>query len=146
MPNAASIAPSVACAPVRPISFAPAHVERTVGRDGSIILSSRTALDAFEPNLVKIFRAAVETAPDRIFLAERRGDDWHKLTYEQARRLVDAMAASLIERGLSADRPIMILSGNAIDHALLMLAAYTAGIPVAPISVAYSLQSQDHGK
>ena len=79
-------------------------------------------------------------------LAERDGPDWRKITYADARRQVDAIAASLIERGLSADRPIMILSGNAIDHALLMLAGFTAGIPVAPISVAYSLQSQDHGK
>src|SRR6266567_482821 len=43
-------------------------------------------------------------------------------------------------------RPVMILSGNSIDHALLTLAGHTAGIPVAPVSVAYSLQSQDHAK
>ncbi len=40
----------------------------------------------------------------------------------------------------------MILSGNGIEHALLTLAGHTAGVPVAPISVAYSLQSQDHAK
>ena len=146
MPNAALTAPSLAHAPVRPINFAPVLIEQTVTADGSVILSSKAPLEAFEPNLVKTFRTAVEIAPTRIFLAERRGDDWRKLTYEHARGLVDAIAASLVERGLSADRPIMILSGNAIDHALLMLAGYTAGIPVAPISVAYSLQSQDHGK
>ena len=61
-------------------------------------------------------------------------------------RLVDALAQGLIERGLCAERPVMILSGNGIDHALLTLAGHTAGIPVAPISVAYSLQSQDHAK
>ena len=60
--------------------------------------------------------------------------------------MVDALAAALLARGLSAERPVMILSGNAIDHALLMLAGYTAGVPVAPISVAYSLQSQDFAK
>ncbi|MFY9623943.1 MAG: AMP-binding protein, partial [Rhodoplanes sp.] len=91
-----------------------------------------------------MFRAAVETAPSRIFLAERRGDVWRKVTYEEARRDVDAIASALIERGLSADRPVMILSGNAIDHALLALGAMSAGVPVAPISAAYSLQSQDH--
>ncbi len=114
--------------------------------DGSILLQSKMPLGPFEPNLVNVFRAAVERAPSRIFLAERSGNVWRRLTYEQARGLVDAIAASLIERGISADRPIMILSGNAIDHALLMLAGCTAGVPVAPISVAYSLQSQDHGK
>ena len=60
--------------------------------------------------------------------------------------MVDSLAAALLARGLSAERPVMILSGNTIDHALLMLAGYTAGVPVVPISVAYSLQSQDFAK
>ena len=59
--------------------------------------------------------------PSRAVFAERAGRDWHTITYEDTRRQVDAIAASLIERGLSADRPVMILSGNAIDHALLMI-------------------------
>ena len=146
MPKVASISPSSARAPVRPISFAPALIEQTKAADGSIVLRSKMPLEPFEPNLVKVFRAAVEIAPSRIFIAERSGNDWRKITYEQARVLIDAIAAALIERGLSADRPIMILSGNAIDHALLVLAGCTAGVPVAPISVAYSLQSQDYGK
>src|SRR6266403_27828 len=77
---------------------------------------------------------------------ERDGAGWRKLSYAAARTLVDRTAAGLIERGLSAERPVMILSGNGIDHALLTLAGHTAGIPVASISVAYSLQSQDHAK
>jgi feruloyl-CoA synthase len=80
-------------------------------------------------------------------LAEREGGGaWRKLTYEAARTLVDALAQGLLDRDLSAERPVMILSGNGIDHALLTLAGHTAGVPVAPISVAYSLQSQDHAK
>ena len=67
---------------------------------------------------------------------------WRKLSYAATRGLVDALAQGLIERGLSAERPVMILSGNGIEHALLTLAGHTAGVPVAPISVAYSLQSQ----
>src|SRR5262249_21168348 len=82
----------------------------------------------------------------RVFLAERAGDHWRTLTYAAARPIVDGIAAAFTERGLSAERPVMVLSGNSIDHALLMLAAYTAGIPIAPISVAYSLQSRDHAK
>jgi feruloyl-CoA synthase len=111
-----------------------------------MLLRSRTPIEPFEPNLVKMFRAAVETAPSRAVFAERNGPDWRKITYAQTRERMDAIAASLLERGLSVDRPIMILSGNAINHALLMLAGCAAGIPVAPISVAYSLQSQDHSK
>jgi len=97
--------------------------------------------------LARLFRAAVEAAPARCFLAERdEGGGWRKLRYEEARGTVDAIAQALLDRGLAVDRPVMILSGNAIDHALLMLAGFTAGVPVAPVSVAYSLQSQDHTK
>jgi feruloyl-CoA synthase len=135
-----------ASAPIRPIKFAPADIEQTKSADGSILLRSRTPLAPFEENLAKVFRNAVETAPSRTFLAERNATGWRKITYAEARRLVDAIAASLIERGLSTERPVMILSGNTIEHALLMLAGLSAGVPVAPVSVAYSLQSQDFGK
>src|SRR5258708_37716696 len=113
---------------------------------GGFRLRSRTPLAPHDQSLSRMFRAAVETGPDRAFLAERSGDGWRTLTYAACRPLVDGIAAALIERGLSAERPVMVLSGNSIDHALLMLAAYTAGTPIAPISVAYSLQSRDHAK
>jgi feruloyl-CoA synthase len=110
-------------------------------------LWSATPLEPYEPSLARLFRAAVEAAPARCFLAERDSEgEWRRLTYEAARTAVDAVAQALLDRGLSAERPVMILSGNAVDHALLMLAGFTAGVPVAPVSVAYSLQSQDHAK
>ncbi|MGB9365738.1 MAG: feruloyl-CoA synthase [Xanthobacteraceae bacterium] len=135
-----------AAAPHRSIAFAPARVTRKTDSDGTIRLASATPLGAYEPNLARLFRQAVESQPARTFLQERAGDAWRKLTYEEARRTVDALAAALIERGLSAERPVMILSANSIEHALLMLACYTAGVPAAPVSVAYSLQSQDFAK
>jgi feruloyl-CoA synthase len=135
-----------ATAPHRPITFAPPSAERTVGPDGTIRLTCAAELGPYDPSLARLFRAAVEEQPARVFLVERVGEAWRKLTYEQARPKVDALAAALLSRGLSPQRPVMILSANAIDHALLMLAAYTAGIPVAPISVAYSLQSNDFAK
>jgi feruloyl-CoA synthase len=141
-----SDARTAASAPHRPIAFAPARASRMTDPDGTIRIVCDTALGAYDPSLARLFRAAVEAQPARTFLAERAGDNWRKLTYEQARPRVDTLAAALIERGLSAQRPLMILSANSIDHALLMLAGYTAGIPVAPISVAYSLQSQDFAK
>ena len=147
MPSQAQFAPADVAPtdiPIRAIDFAPVDLVRTDAPDGSILLSTRDSLAPHEPSLVRVFRAAVETAPARIFLAERWGERWRTITYEEARREVDAIAAALIERGLSAERPVMILSGNAIDHALLALGAITAGVPVAPISAAYSLQSQDH--
>jgi feruloyl-CoA synthase len=133
-------------APIAAIAYAAPDIVREIRPDGTIHLRSATPLGAFDPNLARLFRAAVEQQPGRVFLAERVGEAWRKLTYEQARPRVDALAAALLSRGLSAERPVMILSANAIDHALLMLAGYTAGIPVAPISVAYSLQSNDFAK
>lgn len=131
-------------AKVRPISYAPVALISEKRADGSLVLRARAALQSYNPNLGQIFRASAAAQPDRPFIAERVGEDWRTLTYADTRRQVDAIAAALIKRGLSPQRPIMILSGNAIDHALLMLAGYTAGVPVAPISVAYSLQSKDH--
>src|SRR6185295_2459918 len=133
-------------APHRPIAFAPARVRRAILSDGTTRLTCMADLGAYDPSLARLFRAAVEARPARVFLQERTADGWRKLTYEDARRTVDALATALLARGLSAERPVMILSANSIDHALLMLAGYTAGVPVAPISVAYSLQSQDFAK
>jgi len=135
-----------ASAPYRPIAFAPAQAQRITDPDGTIRVICPTPLGAYDPSLARLFRAAVERQPARIFLQERNPDGWRKLTYEQARGAVDSLAAALLARGLSAERPVMILSGNAIDHALLMLAGFTAGVPATPISVAYSLQSQDFAK
>ena len=133
-------------APIRPIAYSDARVLREDRPDGAMVLRAAAPLAAYDPSLANLFRAAVDAAPSRVFLAEREAGGWRKLTYAQARATVDSLAQALIERGLDAERPVMILSGNAIDHALLMLAGYTAGIPVAPISVAYSLQSRDHAK
>src|SRR5262245_62141397 len=133
--------------PIRPIAYGTPDIASERGPDGFFRLRSRSPLEPYTPSLAHMFRAAAEAQPARVFLAERdESGDWRKLTYEAARTTVDALAAALLAHGLSAERPVMILSGNAIDHALLMLAGHTAGIPVAPISVAYSLQSQDHGK
>jgi feruloyl-CoA synthase len=136
----------VAAAPHRAIAYAPAQARRVVDPDGTIRITCPSPLGPYDPSVARLFRAAVAAQPARTFLQERAGDIWRKLSYEAARRQVDALAAALLSRGLSAQRPVMILSANAIDHALLMLAGYTAGVPVAPISVAYSLQSQDFAK
>jgi feruloyl-CoA synthase len=134
-------------APPRPIAYAAPRIVCERAADGSLRCRSSEPLASHVPSLARLFRAAVERKPGGLFLAERSPDGaWRKLTYDAARRAVDALAQGLIERGLSAERPVMILSGNGIEHALLTLAGHTAGIPVAPISVAYSLQSQDHAK
>jgi feruloyl-CoA synthase len=133
-------------APYRPIDFGPVDVACEATPDGGFRLRSRTPLGPYDPSLARMFRTAVEAQPGRVFIAERDGEGWRGLTYEACRPIVDAIAAALLERGLSPQRPVMMLSGNSIDHALLMLAGFTAGVPTAPVSVAYSLQSRDYAK
>ena len=75
-----------ASAPHRPIAFAPAQAQRVTDPDGTIRITCPAPLGAYDPSLARLFRAAVERQPARIFLQERSPDGWRKLTYEQARR------------------------------------------------------------
>src|SRR5262249_19600979 len=119
-----------ASAPLRAIAYGAPRIVCDKAADGSLRLRSAEPLAPHDPSLARLFRAAVERHPDRLFLAERQGGNWRQLTYSAARGLVDGLAQGLIERGLSAERPVMLLSGNSIDHALLTLAGHTAGVPV----------------
>ncbi|HEY1780467.1 MAG TPA: feruloyl-CoA synthase [Roseiarcus sp.] len=86
-------------------------------------------------------------APERVFLAERDGSGfWRKVTYGEARAGARAVAQGLIDRELSVERPVAILSGNSVDHALLGLGAMVAGVPYAPVSAPYSLVARDFAK
>src|ERR1700704_325674 len=77
---------------------------------------------------------------------ERRAAGWRQITYAELLTASRHIASALLARGLSAERPIVILSGNSIDHALLAFGALYAGIPFCPVSPAYSLISRDYGK
>src|SRR5690606_24485201 len=121
------------------------EVERRA--DGTIILRNPRPLGEYERNIVAFLRHWSAEAPDRVFMAERRPDrSWRRVTYAEFREMVDRLAQALLNRGLDQSRPLMILSGNSIDHAVLTFAGMTVGVPVAPVSVAYSLVSQDHAK
>ncbi len=134
-------------APVRPVRLGECHCVMEKRPDGSIIVTNTGTLSPYPDKLTERLDHWADTAPDRLWLAERDGNgEWRKLTYGQAREEVRRIASALLTRDLSQERPIMILSGNGIDHALLGMAALYAGIPYAPISPAYSLLSSDHGK
>ena len=125
------------------VRFAPPAVLRTPRPGGGFVLRSL----AESPVPVRcigdwLVRWARE-APDRVFLAERAGASWRRVTYAEALARVRGLAQTLLDVGLSATRPLAILSGNSIEHALLALAAMHVGVPVAPVSPAYSLASQD---
>ena len=84
--------------------------------------------------------------PDVTFLAEKDGAGWRRLTYGAALAQVRAIGQALLDRKLSAERPVLILSGNSIEHALLALACQHVGVLYAPISAAYSQGNSDLAK
>jgi feruloyl-CoA synthase len=115
--------------------------------NGTLYLKSGRALPPYPEKLTDRLVHWAKTAPDRVFMAERGADGaWRTITYSQTLEKVRRVGAALLTRSLSAERPIVILSGNDLEHALLGLAANYVGIPYAPVSPAYSLISSDFGK
>jgi len=115
--------------------------------DGSTIVRSTVPLKPAARCVGDWLEHWAGAAPDRIFLGERAGDvPWTTVTYRDALKQVRAIAAWILAQGLSAERPLAVLSDNSVDHALLALGAMHAGVPVAAISPAYSLMSRDFDK
>ena len=128
------------------MNFATQKVEMQRRADGTILLRSPQKLGPYARCVTEWLVQWSDKAPDRTFLAERDGDRWKKLTYRETYGAVRRVAQALLDRGLGPERPVAILSDNGLDHALLALGAMHVGIPVAPVSPAYSLMSQDFGK
>src|SRR5881396_884552 len=129
-----------------PIRFLPARVNVERRPDGIIILRSPEPPRPYARCLGEYLERWAAEKPDEVFLAEREAEIWRKITWAETRALVYAIATSLLERGVSTERPVAILSDNSIEHALLALAAMHIGVPIAPISPAYSLMSKDFAK
>ena len=133
--------------PLRGVKLGPADVMVERRGDGAILMRSPHSLPPYPRTFGERLAHWAQAEPDRIFLAQRDAAGvWRTMTYAQTLAAARALAAALLQRGLSAERPLAILSGNDIDHALLALAAMHAGIPYAPVSVPYSLLSQDFAK
>jgi feruloyl-CoA synthase len=115
--------------------------------DGSTWVASTEPLQPYPLRLTDRLLHWAEAAPERTLVAKRHhGGDWRRISYAQALHSARCIAQALLERGLSAERPVAILSDNDLEHLLLALGAMLAGVPYAPISPAYSLISQDYGK
>jgi feruloyl-CoA synthase len=113
--------------------------------DGTLVLTSRFPLAPSERSIPEVLRKRADAHPDRPLAAQRdEQDQWVTVSYAEARATADALAGAFLELGLGPERPLMILSGNSVEHLLVSLGAYTAGVPVMPISVAYSVMSADH--
>ena len=115
--------------------------------DGTQILRSTEPLRWYPERLTDVLAQWASLAPDRTFVAKRdRGGDWVRISYAQMLARAQAIGQALIERGLSAERPVAILSDNDLEHLSLAMGAMWAGVPYVPVSPAYSLVSQDFAK
>ena len=134
--------------PFKPIEFMSRDVRVERRGDRTIVLQSNHALKPYERHVPALLAKWAAQAPERVWLAQRRGParEWLKVTYGEARKQVDAATQALLDRGFGPDKPVMILSSNSIEFALLSMAAMQARAPLAPVSPAYSVMSQDHAK
>src|SRR5687767_2520825 len=132
--------------PLRKVALGPRDVlvER---RTGDIVhLRSPHALPAYPAKITERLEHWSRVAPERVLFAQRQGDGWRALTYRQALERARRLGQYLLQKELSPERPLVVLSGNDIEHALLHLGAMYVGIPYAPVSPAYSLLSTDLAK
>ncbi|MFP5396910.1 MAG: feruloyl-CoA synthase [Gammaproteobacteria bacterium] len=117
------------------------------GADGVVRLRSTEPLQPYPAHLADRLEHWARAAPDRTFAARRdRGGDWVRISYAQMLDRARAVGQSLATRALSAEHPVAILSDNDLEHLTLYLGAMWVGVPVVPVSPAYSLVSQDFGK
>jgi len=138
--------------PFKPLRQKPPLIDVTRKADGTIYVLSRHPLGAMKRSLAHLLEERAALHPARNFIAERtpmpNGEtgDWRFITYGEMNAQANAVAQSLLDRRMGPEASLLILSGNSIRHAVMMLGAMKARVPVAPVSVAYSLMSGDHSK
>ena len=136
----------------RPLKFGVTRVSLRDGQSGTHYLKADQALQDYPDRLTDRLRYWAEQAPERTVFARRvkQADgslgNWRHISYQEAWSTARNIAQSLINRGLSADRPVAILSENSLEHAMLALGCMLAGVPFVPTSPPYSLVSVDYDK
>ena len=147
-PSVARAASETSAAPnrQRPMLIGSASVSITRNGD-EWRLESGEALRDYPERLTDRLERGARSHPDRLLVAQRDANgDWIGITYAQMLERARAIGHALIERGLNAQRPVAILSGNDLAHLQLALGAMWVGVPYAPVSPAYSLVSRDYAK
>ena len=115
--------------------------------DGVQFLSSPEPLGSYPRRFSDLLARWAHATPEQTFVARRDGGGgWQRITYARMLARARAVGQALLDHGLSAERPLAILSGNDLEHATLMMAAMWAGVPFVSVSPAYSLLSSDHAK
>src|SRR6266567_1235029 len=133
--------------PVRPVRLGSSEVLLDRTPDGVRYVRTAEPLGGYARRLTDRLDYWATHAPDRTLYAQRtKSGEWRTVSYAEARDLARNIGQALVNRGLSLERPIAILSGNDIEHALLSLGAMYAGVPFAPISPGYALISSDFAK
>ena len=135
--------------PFRALRFGDVAVDIEHRADGVTHVRPKAALGPYPQRITDRLEHWARVRPDHVFIAQREAaapHNWRSLTYAQTLAEVRRIASGLIARGLSAERPVVILSGNSIEHALMALGALYAGIPFCPVSPPYALVSKDFGK
>lgn len=133
--------------PFKPLPMLPPKIYSQRRGDGSYIIRSLYDLGPMHRSIAHLLEQKASGHPERNLLAQRTPQGpWRFITYGEMNQRASAIAQALLDRNLGPDTPLLILSGNSIEHATMMLGAMKARVPVAPVSVAYSLFSQDHGK
>lgn len=134
--------------PFRPLAQKPPNIHAERRPDGSVYLKSREAPGPRPRTIPHALDEQAAEHPDRPYLKEREASTghWVQLTYGEAKQITDSLGQAFLDMGAGPDAPVMILSGNSIATAMVMLAAQKVGAPAAPISVAYSLMSSDFAK
>ena len=136
----------------RPLRFGVTRVTLKDGIPGTHYLKADQELQAYPDRLTDRFQHWATNKPNqtlfarRVKLADGTLGDWRHVTYAQAWATARNIAQALINRGLNAKRPVVILSENSLEHALLALGCMVAGVPFVPTSPPYSLISQDYDK
>lgn len=132
--------------PIRPVRLGNMAAAAENRADGTTVITSIETLGNYPRSIVDALESWAGKTPDAILIADRDGEGWRELSFAQVLASLPPLAQALLDAGLSPERPLMIISGNEIEHFLLGMAAIWVGIPYAPISPAYSLISTDFGK
>ena len=133
-------------APFRQVRLGSLDADFEHRADGALLVTPRAPLGDYPASLTARLEHWARAAPDRTLFARREAGGWRHVSYAAAWQAVQALGQALLDRGLDAERPVAVLSGNDIEHGLLGLACLHVGIPYAPISTAYSLVSRDFSK
>lgn len=130
-------------APFKKTAFIPRDIAIDRRPDGTILMASRIALEFGQPNLPAYLRYRSRERPNAVWISEpeRQSGAWRSITFAESRAKVDCLTQALLDLAPPSGSSLVILSSNSIEHALMTYAAYQAGIPVVPLTPAYSLQA-----